>query len=391
MVTGAPRRMRAAAVVIATALAAACQASVAEQPVATPAATPPPAVVAARACAATTLDGMSRVERVGQLLVVGVPADDAVRATGWVRRYHLGGVLLTGQAELTVPRARKATDALHDAAGDGPVPLVAVDQEGGSNQTLRGTDFFDIPSAADQAEMSAREISSSTEAWADALHLAGVDLTLGPVADTVLTEDTDDNPIVGSTDRAYGDDPNLVAPRVDQVVKAIESQDVMATLRHFPGVGRLTADPATSDDTVDRQLTINDPQITPFVTGIEAGADVVLISAATYPRLGDDVPAVYSRTVVTGLLRDVIGFDGVALSDDLSESAAASRYPVAERGVRFVRAGGDLVLSVDSRTSRDLLDGMLAADGKDPRFRALVDAAAARVLALKAERGLLTC
>lgn len=387
-----PKRLRHVGVgATIVALLAACQASDADEParVATP--TPPAAVLAAQECAETTLEPMSREQRVGQLLMVGVEADNAARAASWVTKYHLGGVLLTGTTTTTVGEAKKATDALHAASGDDPRPLVAVKQEGGDSQTLRGDDFFDIPSGAQQGTWDVRDTTQRTESWANALHLAGVDLTLSPVADTVLTDPVDDNPVVGSTNRSLGTDPQVIAVKVDQIVKAIQGQDVMATVRDFPGTGRLTEDPATSSDAVDEQLTIDDPQIAPFVTGIEAGADVVAISAATYPRLGQDLPAIYARPVISGLLREVIGFDGIILSADLSRTTAAKTYPLKQRGVRFVQAGGDLVLSASSSLSFDLLVGMLAEDTKSATFRDLVDAAALRVLAVKAEHGVIAC
>ena len=373
------------------ALLAACQASDADEParVATP--TPPAAVLAAQKCAEATLEPMSREQRVGQLLMVGVEADNPTRAASWVTKYHLGGVLLTGNTTTTVGKAKKATDALHAASGDDPRPLVAVRQEGGDTQTLRGDDFFDIPSGAEQGRWDVRDTTKRTGSWANALHLAGVDLTLSPVADAVLTDSVNDNPVVGSTSRSLGTDPQAIALKVDQIVKAIQGQDVMATVRDFPGTGRLTEDPATSSDAVDDQLTIDDPQIAPFVTGIEAGADVVAISAATYPRLGEDTPAIYARAVISGLLREVIGFDGIILSADLSRTTAATTYPLKQRGVRFIQAGGDLVLSASSSRSLDLLVGMLAEDSTSPTFRDLVDDAALRVLAVKAEHGVIAC
>ncbi len=391
MVTGGLLRVPATLTVGVLLLVSACQASDAEEPaqVATP--TPPAAVPAAQTCAAATLTSMSRAQRVGQLLVVGVEADDPARAAPWVTKYHLGGVLLTGSTTATVGDTKEVTDALHAASGDDPQPLVAVEQEGGAAQTLRGDDFFDIPSGAEQGTWDARETAQRTGSWADALHLAGIDLTLSPVADTLLTDGVDDNPAVGSTGRALGLDPQVVAMKVDQIVKAIQGQEVMASVRDFPGHGRLTEDPATAATAVDDQMTIDDPQIAPFVTGIEAGADVVAISAATYPLLGEDLPAIYSRTVISGLLRDVIGFGGVVISADLSRTTSATTYPLKQRGVRFIQAGGDLVLSADPGRSRDLLSGLLAEDAKDPEFRDLVDDAALRVLALKAEHGVISC
>jgi len=162
-------------------------------------------------------------------------------------------------------------------------------------------------------------------------------------------------------------------------------------VRDFPGVGRLLTDPATSDSAVDAQMTIDDPQIAPFITGIEAGAGAVLISTATYPQFGEETPAVYAKPVISGLLRDVIGFKGVAISDDLSDTRAAAVLPLNERGVRFIQAGGDVAVSANSSKSLAILNGMLEADQEDAEFSELVDKAALRVLAMKAEHGIITC
>ena len=391
MTWGSRRSGVAALAALTLPLMTACQASTAEVTVATASPAPPDEVVAAEKRAQTTLESLDRAQRVGQLLMVGVDVRAATRATAWVSRYHLGGVLLTGSTELTVDQAKKATDALHNAAEEDPRPMVAVDQGGGANQTLRGTDFFDIPSAAEQATWNASDTTKCTELWASALHLAGVDLTLSPVADTVLTDIVEDNPVVGKTDRALGTEPKAVSLKVDQIVKAITNQEVIATVRDFPGVGRLLTDPASSDSAVDAQMTIDDPQIAPFITGIEAGAGAVLISTATYPQLGEETPAVYAKPVISGLLRDVIGFKGVAISDDLSDTQAAAVHPLQERGVRFIQAGGDVVVSANSSKSLAILTGMLEADQKDAEFSELVDKAALRVLAMKAEHGIITC
>ena len=151
MTWGSRRSGVAALAALTLPLITACQASTAEVTVATASPAPPAEVIAAEKRAQTTLESLDRAQRVGQLLMVGVDVRAATRATAWVSRYHLGGVLLTGSTELTVGQAKKITDTLHDAAADAPRPIVAVDQEGGANQTLRANDFYDIPSAAEQA------------------------------------------------------------------------------------------------------------------------------------------------------------------------------------------------------------------------------------------------
>jgi beta-N-acetylhexosaminidase len=115
-----------------------------------------------------------------------------------------------------------------------------------------------------------------------------------------------------------------------------------------------------------------------------------MVSTAIYQRIDPGVPAIFSHRIVTDLLRRRLGFGGVVITDDIGAAAQVRSVPVGERAVRFVTAGGDMVLTVDAGQAATLAQALLARAERDPSFKALVDAAALRVLEAKQRQGLLT-
>ena len=126
-----------------------------------------------------------------------------------------------------------------------------------------------------------------------------------------------------------------------------------------------------------------------FAAAIRAGVPFVMMSTADYSRLDPGVPAAFSHRVVTDLLRGRLGFRGVVISDDLGAAAQVSSYSPGQRAVRFVEAGGDLVLTVVASQAAQMSAALVTRATTDRAFRALVDAAALRVLQVKQARGLL--
>ncbi|WP_051215741.1 glycoside hydrolase family 3 N-terminal domain-containing protein [Granulicoccus phenolivorans] len=107
-----------------------------------------------------------------------------------------------------------------------------------------------------------------------------------------------------------------------------------------------------------------------------------MVSTAIYTRIDDSAPAAFSERVI-GILRNDLGFDRVVISDDLGVAKAAAEVPAAERGVRFVRAGGDLAISVDTEVAAAMATGLVAAAETDPELRRQIRRSAERVVALK--------
>ncbi len=258
-------------------------------------------------------------------------------------------------------------------------------------QTLKGPDFPLIPSAQRLGAGSATTLRDTTRDAGRRLHRIGVTVNLAPVADTVPSALGEDNPPIGYWHRQYGSDPGRVAAAIRTMVPASQDAGVLTVLKHFPGLGRVRFNTDTSTKAVDTTATVNDPYLSPFEAGIRAGSAGVMISSARYPKLDDSSIAAFSRPIVTGLLRDRLGFRGLVMSDDLGGAVALSGVPIGQRAVRFVAAGGDLVLTIRPADAAPMTAALLDRAGDDPAFRGRVTDAARHVLQAKARAGLLRC
>lgn len=346
--------------------------------------TPSPSAPSSPAVAGLTLPQV-----VGQVFMTGTSPSDAESATlDSIRDHHVGNVMLRGRSDDGVATTARVVRTLRDEVGSdstGSVPLlVATDQEGDQVQVLRGQGFTDLPSAVSQGGWSAATLRSRATTWGRELRAAGVDLNLAPVLDTVPSAAfAPKNAPIGAFDRQYGFTPQAVSSKGLAFLGGMEDAGVIGTVKHFPGLGRVTANTDTSDDVHDSQTTATDPYLRPFEDAIAAGARVVMMATATFDRIDPHEPAAFSRPIVTGLLRERMGFDGVVMSDDLSAAQQVKDRTPAERAVDFLRAGGDLVLAIDPAQMPEMTAAVLARASQDPAFQARVEEAAARVVALK--------
>jgi beta-N-acetylhexosaminidase len=339
-------------------------------------------------CAERTLAGLDLPARAGQLLLVGLPAEDPGGGAAGLAGVPVGGVFLQGRSWADAATVGAAVAQLQAPSA---VPLqVAVDQEGGRVQTLKGPGFDRLPTATEQGRLPPDELRTAITTAAHQLRSAGITIDLAPVADVVPAGTEAANPPIGAYDRQYGSDPAQVAGAVGTVVAALQDAGVAATAKHFPGLGRVRVNTDTDLGATDPQTTAEDPALQPFAAAVDAGTAAVMVSSATYPQLDPDSLAVFSPAVV-GLLRDRLGFDGVVMSDDLGRAAAVSQVPVEQRAVDAVAAGVDVVLTVRTADAAPMAQALVDRAGADPAFAARVTESAGRVLALKERFGLLTC
>jgi beta-N-acetylhexosaminidase len=340
-------------------------------------------------CVTRTLGRLTPAELAGQVLMIGTSVDSPGELGDTMRRYHLGGVFLHGRSTHTAGQLRPGIAALRRATTI--PPLISLDQEGGNVQTLKGPDFPVLPSAQKLGSGSAATLRSTTADSARRLAGIGVTMNLAPVADTVPAPLGERNPPIGYWHRQFGSDPARVAASIRVVVPASQDARVLTVLKHFPGLGRVTANTDTSPDAVDNMATGKDPYLQPFAAGIESGSAAVMMSSARYPKLDPSTIAAFSSPIVTGLLRQKLGFQGLIMSDDLGAAAALESVPVGQRAVRFVAAGGDMVLTIRPGDASPMASALIAKAGSDPAFRTRLSDAARRVLVTKERAGLLTC
>jgi beta-N-acetylhexosaminidase len=195
---------------------------------------------------------------------------------------------------------------------------------------------------------------------------------------------------IGAVDRQYGSTADPVVAAAGAVVHGLAAHGVTATLKHFPGLGRVQQNTDTTAQVIDGTTTAGDEQIAAFGRLAASPAHpFVMTSSAIYSKLDPASEAAFSPVVVTDLLRRQLGFDGVVISDDLGDAKAVEGVPAGERAVRFLAAGGTLVLTVDPTIVPGMIDAVLARSQSDAGFAATVDAAVHTALLAKARTGLL--
>lgn len=379
------------AVVLALGLAGAGCGSAASKTPGAPGAT----VSAAAACAERALGRMSLAQRVGQLFLVGVPVPASgglsAQVSGAIRARHFGSVLFVGNSTAGVAGVRAVTRAVQSLAVGGVRLLVAANQEGGQIQPLRGPGFATIPSAVAQGEMPVAELRREAAAWGRELASAGVNLDLAPVLDVVPPGTASGNAPIGMLEREYGGQPGPVAGHGVAFIDGMRAAGVATTAKHFPGLGRVRGNTDFTANVVDTATTATDPYLGTYRAAIEAGVPFVMVALATYTRIDPHHLAAFSSRVITGLLRQGMGFQGVIVSDDLGAAAAVAALPAADRAIGFLDAGGDMITSASIQFAAEMAEAVLGRAERDKSFRARVDAAALRILAAKHAVGLVSC
>jgi beta-N-acetylhexosaminidase len=340
-------------------------------------------------CVTTTLGGLSLAGQVGQVLMVGTSVNAPSGIGDTVRRHHLGGVFLHGRSTNSAGELRSDIADLQKRA-ETPL-LISLDQEGGQVQTLKGPDFPIIPSATTLGAGPSGTLRSTVSDSAKRLAGVGVTVNLAPVADTVPASLGKRNPPIGAFRRQYGSDPVKVAAAIRTVVPASQDAGVLTMLKHFPGLGRVRFNTDTSAKAVDDQATTDDPYLRPFADGIRTGSAGVMISSASYPQLDGSAIAAFSKPIITGLLRERLGFTGLVMSDDLGAGVAVSAVAPGDRAVRFVAAGGDMVLTIRAADAAPMASALLARADKDTAFRTRLTDAVRHVLTAKQKAGILRC
>ena len=348
-------------------------------------------------CAAEIVEGLDADERAGQLLMVGL--DDGASRTSLdrlVARRHLGGVILLGGWGEGTAAVSTTTSHLEGLASPeataGLGLLIAADQEGGAVQQLKGDGFSTIPSARVQGRGTAADLEADATRWGRQLARAGINVNLAPVADTVPASLGTGNGPIGQYGRQFSSDPEQVAEMVPAFIAGMRSGGVASTIKHFPGIGRIVGNTdVTARGITDTRTTVDDPYLEPFEAGIDADVELVMVSSAIYPKLDPGTNASFSKPIVTDLLRERLGWQGVVITDDVGAAKAVSAVPVGERATRFVDAGGDIVLSAPPSTIPTMHDALTDEMADDPAFAAKVEAAATRVVDLKLRMKLATC
>ena len=319
--------------------------------------------------------------------MVGVDVSTPQAATtAAIRNHDVGNIFLAGRSSAGASAIAELTRRYTElpTAHDAPM-MVATDQEGGLVQVLKGPGFSTIPSAMAQSASSPASLRSRATTWGRELASAGVTLNLAPVVDVVPDATTARrNAPIGAFDRSYGYGLASAERGANAFAAGMRAAGVDAAIKHFPGLGLVRGNTDVSAGVTDTQTTRSSDSVRAFRSAIASGAGFVMTSSAVYERIDARQPAVFSPTVVDGLLRRDLGFRGVVITDDLSAAQQVAAWTPGRRAVRAIGAGNDIVLaSARPEVAGQMADAIAEQARRDPAFARQVDAAAQRVLAAK--------
>lgn len=271
---------------------------------------------------------------VGTVVQAGEGTRDALN------KWAVGGLIYFGK---NIKSAEQLQEMISNTLMYSKYPLfIAVDEEGGQVSRLVQAGLAEnaggahaIGATADpaQAYQAGQEIAGYLGEY-------GFNLDFAPVADINNVEGS----IIG--DRSYGSDSAIVSSMVASMVQGLEENGVSSCLKHFPGIGSSVDDThvglAGTERTAEQ---FRAEEFTVFQAGIDAGADFVMVSHMAAPAFtGDNTPCTLSREVVTDILREELGFDGVIITDAMNMGAITEYYAADEAAILALRAGCDMIL-----------------------------------------------
>lgn len=276
------------------------------------------------------------------MLVIGISGTELSAAErDWLQHDACAGVILFARNFASRAQIAELSQSIREAARF--PQLICVDQEGGRVQRFR-EGYSDLPPLEGFDTLYRRDRDAALDlarehAWlmASEIRATGVDLSFAPVVDLGRG-----NKAIGN--RAFSADPQVVAAFTRAYVEGMHDAGMGATLKHFPGHGSVLEDTHFDDAIDDRPLDdIRALDLVPFVAGIDAGADAVMMAHVVYPQVAPE-PAGYAKRWIEGVLREEMGFRGVVFSDDIGMAAAFSAGGIKSRIDAHLDAGCDIVL-----------------------------------------------
>ncbi len=356
---------------------------------ATAAPSSPTAQVPAQACEGvvrSTLAHMGLKHKVGQLVMSqpgpgSMPGEEVQRQ---IEEWGFGSWIIQNRGGEAANVARY-TNRMQSwaAAGEGVPLLIGADMENGAEQQVPDATPVAYPMGLG-ATRSVQVSSSAGRITGAEAAAMGLNWNFMPVAD-VNTNPA--NPVIGV--RSFGEDPDLVADHATAYALAQQQQDVLASAKHFPGHGDTATDSHLGLPTVtfDRQ-TLEQVHLRPFQRAIEAGLDSIMTAHVVVEAIDPSRPATLSRDVLSGLLREDMGFSGLIITDGMGMRAISDRWGTGEAAVLAIKAGADVILAGNTAevTAQAIHDAVI--DGALDVAR--VNQSVLRVLRTKCEYGLFT-
>lgn len=281
---------------------------------------------------------MSLSEKIGQMVMIGVHGTDITDDSAYMlNQYHIGGIILFDRNMRSIEQVKTFTNNLQKNANQ-KIPLfIGIDEEGGNVVRMKNA----LTPPPSQYEIGITNDTEQAKKWAiktsQSLKEMGININFAPVAD-VNSNDT----------RSYSGDHNVVTAFVKAAAIGYEHEDMIYSLKHFPGIGKGKVDSHFESSMIDASKdTLLSDDIIPFKAIIKENNPenyFILISHLTYTDLDNEKPASLSKKIITDLLRKELGFSGIIITDDMEMGAIANHNDFRTVGVKAVKAGVDIVM-----------------------------------------------
>lgn len=324
------------------------------------------------------VESMSQTEKLGQMVMIGIQGtkvdDDSLYM---LNQYHMGGVILYDRNMENPEQVKQLTSDLQ-AQSNEKVPLfIGIDEEGGD--VVRMAEKLTPPPS--QKEIGATGDIEQAKTWAiktaKSLKDMGINVNFAPVAD------------VGSNDkRSYSTDTNTVIDFVRAATKGYQQENIIYSLKHFPGIGKGRVDSHVDSSSIDvAKEVLMTEDIIPFKTIIDENDPndyFILVSHLKYPALDEEYPASLSSKIMTDLLRNELGYKGIIITDDMEMGAVANHNDFRSIGVKAVKAGVDIVLVChEYEHQQEVYLGLLDAVNSGEISQERIDESVKRIIKVK--------
>jgi beta-N-acetylhexosaminidase len=345
------------------------------------------------------INGMTLNEKIGQMLMPDFRNWKGQNVTKMlpeieqlIQEYHLGGVILFRENVVTTEQTARLVAEYQEATEKYGL-LMTIDQEGGIVTRLQsGTDMpGNMALGATRSPEIAHDVG---QVIGEELNALGINMNLAPVLDV---NNNSDNPVIGV--RSFGESPELVAELGVAYTKGLQSTGVAATAKHFPGHGDTAVDSHLGLPEVphDKER-LMEVELYPFQKAMEANIDAIMTAHVTFPKIDDtkviskkdgteiSLPATLSYKVLTELMREEMGYEGVIITDALNMLAIADHFGSVDAVIRSVKAGTDIILMPVELEA--VVNGLLEAVETGEISEERIEESVKRILKLKIGRSI---
>ena len=336
----------------------------------------------------TQLENMSLAEKAGQVVICGLKGYEIDSdVTTLIQDSKVGGVILFAKNIKDSTQLATITNSIKNLSNPEIPPIIAIDEEGGMVSRMP-SDIESMPSAYSIAQTGSTDLCyQSGEIIGKQLNALGLSTGFSPVLDIWSNPD---NMIISS--RAYGTTPEDVSTYATQAMLGLKSQEVIPVGKHFPGHGDTLDDSHYSLPVITKTKSeLESYEFIPFKTAIDNGIPAIMVGHLLCTDIDNTYPASLSKTMVTGILKTELGFNGVVFTDDLTMDAIDNQYSVEDAGVMALNAGCDMLLvchGYDNATNT--INNIISAVENGTLSESRLNDAVYRILKLKSEYGI-TC